>query len=261
MTLFSARPAARSNNKAARLLVIVLLSVAATAKSEPLSIAVASNFRFTLEALLSEGIKAEPASYRVSAAASGLLYAQIVNGARFHLFFSADSERPRRLMQDALIVPGSRRTYAMGQLAFWMPDRTAGWQVALAKFEGIVAIANPLHAPYGQAAKALIDNQWLPSTHTIVLAPNVGVAYQYAFSRTAKAAFISHAQAIAGGLPLEDFVVVNESVHAPIVQQRVVLSDHPLGDDLLHYIDSEAGRSHLKRLGYLPAPKSAERAL
>ena len=94
-----------------------------------------------------------------------------------------------------------------------------------------------------------------------MLAPNVGVAYQYAFSRTAKAAFISHAQAIAGGLPLEDFVVVNESVHAPIVQQRVVLRDHPLGDDLLHYIDSEAGRSHLKRLGYLPAPKSAEPAL
>ena len=57
MTLFSARPAARSNSKAGHLLVIVLLSCAATAKSEPLSIAVASNFRFTLEALLSEGIK------------------------------------------------------------------------------------------------------------------------------------------------------------------------------------------------------------
>ena len=104
MTLFSARPAARSNNKAVRLLFIALLSVAATAKSEPLSIAVASNFRFTLEALLSEGIKAEPATYRISAAASGLLYAQIVNGARFHLFFSADEARPKRLMQDALIV-------------------------------------------------------------------------------------------------------------------------------------------------------------
>ena len=122
MTLFSARPAARSNHKAGRLLVIVLLSFGATAKSEPLSIAVASNFRFTLEALLSEGIKAEPTAYRISAAASGLLYAQIVNGARFHLFFSADSERPKRLMQDALIVSGSRQTYAVGQLAFWMPS-------------------------------------------------------------------------------------------------------------------------------------------
>ena len=139
MTLFSARPAARSNNKAVRLLFIALLSVAATAKSEPLSIAVASNFRFTLEALLSEGIKAEPATYRISAAASGLLYAQIVNGAPFHLFFSADEARPKRLMQDALIVSGSRQTYAVGQLAFWLPDRAADWQVALANFEGIVA--------------------------------------------------------------------------------------------------------------------------
>ena len=127
MTLFSARPAARSNSKAGRLLVIVLLSCAATAKSEPLSIAVASNFRFTLEALLSEGIKAEPTTYRISAAASGLLYAQIVNGARFHLFFSADAERPKRLMQDALIVAGSRQTYAVGQLAFWLPDRDRPW--------------------------------------------------------------------------------------------------------------------------------------
>ena len=67
MTLFSARPAARSNSKAGHLLVIALLSFAATAKSEPLSIAVASNFRFTLEALLIEGIKAEPATYRISA--------------------------------------------------------------------------------------------------------------------------------------------------------------------------------------------------
>ena len=261
MTLFSARPATRSNIKAGRLLLIILLSFAAPAKSELLSIAVASNFRFALQALLSEGIKAEPTTYRVSAAASGLLYAQIVNGAQFHLFFSADAERPKRLMQDSLIVSGSRQTYAVGQLAFWMPDRSTDWEATLANFEGIVAIANPLHAPYGQAAKALLDDHWLSNNHTIVLAPNVGVAYQYAFSRTAKAAFISHAQAIAGEVPLKDFVVLDPSLHAPIVQQRVVLKAHPLGNDLLNYIDSGEGRSHLKRLGYAPAARTVERTL
>ena len=261
MTLFSARPAARSNIKAGRLLFPILLSFAATAKSEPLSIAVASNFRFALKELLSEGIRAEPTAYQISAAASGLLYAQIVNGAQFHLFFSADAERPKRLMQESHVVYGSRQTYAVGQLAFWVPDRSMDWQKTLANFKGIVAIANPLHAPYGQAAKVLLDDQWLPNNHTIVLAPNVGVAYQYAFSRTAKAAFISHAQAIAGEVPLKDFVVLDPSLHAPIVQQRVVLRAHPLADDLLNYIDSEGGRSHLKRLGYLPAAQTVEPAL
>ncbi|HAD39484.1 MAG TPA: molybdate ABC transporter substrate-binding protein, partial [Plesiomonas shigelloides] len=62
-----------------------------------LKVAVAANFKPTLEQLATQFQQQTGDQVAISSASSGVLYQQIVNGAPFDLFLSADSERPERL--------------------------------------------------------------------------------------------------------------------------------------------------------------------
>jgi molybdate transport system substrate-binding protein len=82
----------------ATLSCFLLVSVNVTAS--PIRIAVASNFKQTLEAILPDFERAHPeAEIQVIAGSTGGLYAQIIHGAPFDIFLAADAERPRRLLK------------------------------------------------------------------------------------------------------------------------------------------------------------------
>lgn len=85
---------------------------------------------------------------------SGMLYAQITQGAPFHLFLSADRERPM-LLEASGLTASRVATYARGRLALWMPQRTASLD-ALANER--FALANPQLAPYGAAARTCLEH-------------------------------------------------------------------------------------------------------
>src|SRR5205807_6293697 len=88
--------------------------------------------------------------------------AQIENGAPFDVFFSADTELPRRLIEAGL-ASGGAVVYAVGALAVWTP-RDSPLELekqGLAALAGPalkkLAIANPALAPYGRAAVAAVE--------------------------------------------------------------------------------------------------------
>src|SRR5699024_9922809 len=91
----------------------------------------------------------------LSFGASGQFYAQIVNGAPFQVFLSADVERPQKAETDGLVVPGTRFTYATGRLVLYSktPGLVDGKGAVLrtGRFEKL-ALADPKTAPYGVAA-------------------------------------------------------------------------------------------------------------
>ncbi|MGL5696075.1 MAG: molybdate ABC transporter substrate-binding protein, partial [Plesiomonas shigelloides] len=103
---------------ASTLAVVALLSLS-PANAATLKVAVAANFKPTLEQLATQFQQQTGDQVAISSASSGVLYQQIVNGAPFDLFLSADCERPERLEKEGRIVPNSRFTYARGQLALW----------------------------------------------------------------------------------------------------------------------------------------------
>ena len=80
-------------------------------KTQPLRIAVASNFLPILKQLTSRFEQQNKIEVQLVAAASGVLYQQIRHGAPFDLFLSADSEKPRLLEQASLI--------SLVDLAYW----------------------------------------------------------------------------------------------------------------------------------------------
>src|SRR5919198_709403 len=100
----------------------------ASAGAAPRSDVVAAAFR------ASHGAIEVKATY----GASGNFFAQIVNGAPFDLFLSADTEFAARLVEKGH-ADGKAFTYAYGKLVAWVPN---GSQLDLAA-RGLAAVTDP----------------------------------------------------------------------------------------------------------------------
>ena len=96
-----------------------LLILTPIAYSGEVRIAVASNFAEVTLPLGQAFMQKTGHHPIVSYASTGKLYAQIINGAPFEVFLAADRERPRQLEVHGIAVPGTRFTYAVGQLVLW----------------------------------------------------------------------------------------------------------------------------------------------
>ena len=117
-------------------LLVPALGVAAPRPS--LAVAAAANLRPALDTLARAFEAERPGvEVRVTFAASGTLHAQIVAGAPFDVFFSADRASPRALAAEGLAE--REEVYALGRLAVWVPN---GSPLDLAR-DGLAALARP----------------------------------------------------------------------------------------------------------------------
>lgn len=123
-----------------------------------LTVAAASDLSTAMEEIARNFEKATGCAVRVSAGSSGNFLTQIENGAPFDVFFSADLDYPKKLESEGLAEPGSTVQYAAGKIVLWVHadshlDLTNGLEVLRDSSVRKIAIANPLHAPYGRAAE------------------------------------------------------------------------------------------------------------
>ena len=82
------------------------------------------------------------------------------------MFFSANLDYPKKLQSAQLTEPGSYYEYAKGKIVVWVPkdsklDIGSGLQALLNPSIKKIAVANPQHAPYGQAAVAAMQEEGL----------------------------------------------------------------------------------------------------
>ena len=130
---------------------------------------------------------------------SGKHYAQIINGAPFDLFFSADKLRPLLLEEQGMARDQSRFTYALGRLVLWSPRDgfidPGGLVLSEADFR-FLAIANPQIAPYGIASKETLVsmNLWQDLNKKIVKGENIAQTFQFVRSENAELGFVSYSQ-------------------------------------------------------------------
>lgn len=180
--------------------------MAAQGRSRLVRIAAASDLRFALEELTARLRQTQPnLDVRVTYGSSGTFFAQIVNGAPFDLFLSADLDYPRQLAARGLTVAGSEFTYGVGHLVVWVPTASpldvekAGLQTLLDPRVQHVAIANPATAPYGRAAEAAMRGLGIYDRirGKLVLGENVAQTLQFVQSGSAEAGVIALSLALA----------------------------------------------------------------
>jgi molybdate transport system substrate-binding protein len=173
--------------------LIVLAALPRPAMAEEVLLAVASNFVTAAEEL-AEVFEAQSAhSVVVAHGSTGALYAQIVSGAPYDVFLSADAERPRLLGDAGLAV--AVKTYALGRLVLVSKD-PVDLEAAAEVFAGRrVALADPMVAPYGAAAISAMEALALDTaTFQPLLVTNVGQVATLFVTGNADLAFLAEAQ-------------------------------------------------------------------
>ena len=205
------------------------LALSAAAQAEVVQIAVAANFTAPARALAEIFARTTGHEAKLSFGATGAFYTQIKNGAPFDILLAADDERPIRLEKEGDAVPGSRFTYAVGQLVLWSakPGFVDGEGAVLkgGNFNKI-AIANPKLAPYGAAAVETMDKLGLAAALTpkLVTGESIGQTYNFIATGNAELGFVALAQVLDGGkLKSGSMWVVPAKYHAPIIQDAVIL--------------------------------------
>lgn len=216
-------------------LVALLLALAAPARAQeaPL-VAAASDLNFAL-AEIAEGFRRDSGqAVRLAFGSSGNFARQILQGAPFELFLSADesfvfalADQGRALDRGVL--------YAIGRIALFAP---AGSPLQIeAGLEGLraalaagalrrFAIANPEHAPYGRAAAEALRGAglWEAIQPLLVLGENVSQAAQFTTSGAAQGGIIAYSLALAPSIGERGrYTLIPASAHAPLNQRMVLL--------------------------------------
>lgn len=209
---------------------LLLLGLVMPAQGATVTVAVAANFKSTLEQVAKGFTEQTGIQVQISSGATGALYTQILHGAPYDLFLAADDERPALLVEKGLGEPDTLNSYAVGLLAFWVPGQQPD-EATLTHWQGRLAIANPRIAPYGAAAKQVGEH--LDILHrlrgNIVRGNNILHTFQYVQSGNVPAGLVALAQLRQAGIPDQEFWLVPPQWHDSLQQQAVVLkrSKHP----------------------------------
>ena len=238
-------------------LFAILLCASVPALAETLNVAVASNFVAAMQRIEEAFEGNSEHEVRLIRGSSGKHYAQIRNGAPFDIFLSADQLRPRRLVEEGIAKESDLTTYAQGQLALWsrQNDVQLGREYLLNTSNyGVIAIANPRLAPYGQAATEVFSHLGLESqlSQRLVMGENIAQAFQFAFSGNADIGLIAYSQAISPNMRgMGSVWLVPSELHLPIKQDMVILSDSSAALEFAAFMKSDTVRDILLASGYL----------
>jgi len=229
------------------------------AQAEDVKVAVAANFAVPFKQIAGRFMSKTGYTTVVSLGSTGALYAQIMNGAPYELFLSADAERPNVLIKQGYGVAGTNQTYAVGRLVLWSRNHSfvdGEGRVLQGEFNGRLAIANPVTAPYGVAAQQTLEQlgQWNRVQKGLVRGQNIAQTFQFASSGSVDAAFIALSQIKSGEwVGKGSWWLVPASMHAPIEQQMVLLEkgrNSPAAKALMEFIMSSEGHMIISAAGY-----------
>lgn len=264
---------ARSSTKIdrARLAVAVVVVVAAAAVAVGhvgRARAAGGPLRIAAAADLAQAFKEVGAAYTrrtgekliFSFGSTGLLEKQIAEGAPFDVFAAANVSFADDAIAAGACSADSKSLYARGRIAVWWPK---GARIAPPKsladlVDGRfvkVAIANPAHAPYGQAAEQALDKAGILGRvkPKLVFGENVQQTLQFAQSGNAEAALVALSLAVitSGG----DWFLVDDALHLPIDQALVTCGKDAdrqrRARAFTAFVGSPEGRAIMKRYGFL----------
>jgi molybdate transport system substrate-binding protein len=250
-------------NMLPKLALVLLLSVAAQAQ---ITIAAAADLNAVLPKIVARYQGKTGETVKLSFGSSGNLTNQIMNGAPFDIFFSADEDYPKQLIAQGLAEKDTLYRYAVGRLVLWVPRgskldlQKLGIQALLDSSVKKIAMANPAHAPYGRAAEAALKHfaVYDQVAAKLVLGDSVSQTAQFVESGNAQAGLIALSHALAPTMrgkgqywtvPLDAYPTLNQ---AAIVLSRSKQPD--AARRFLEFLRGPEASSLLKSYGFsLPA--------
>jgi len=194
-----------------------------------------------------------------SFASSGALTNQILSGAPYDLFLSADTTFPQKVFHQGF-ASSEPRVYAKGLLILFTNkglDLSLGLELLSAEGTGQFTLANPETAPYGKAAKQALVKKglWERVSAQAVYGQSITQAKQMALVATGLG--LLHKSAL-GDQDMKNskeegihWVNVDPDLYAPLNQALVVLKEASQETRLFEeFILGNQGREILVKAGY-----------
>ncbi|MBF8272785.1 MAG: molybdenum ABC transporter substrate-binding protein [Magnetococcales bacterium] len=236
--------------------IITPLFLILSATAGELRVAVASNFTAAFKALALRHEQQTGQTITPIPGASGKHYAQIKNGAPFDAFFAADAQGPQRLESEGRAVAGSRFTYALGKLALWSPTANTVDPAGKVLQEGAfshLALANPDLAPYGRAARQVLQHLhlWQTLKGKLVFGENISQTFNFVQTGNAQLGFIAWSQIDhPTARPAGSWWEIPPNLHDPIEQQAILLKPIPAAMIFFQFVQSPQGQAIILEHGY-----------
>jgi molybdate transport system substrate-binding protein len=232
-------------------LLPALLACLWPVRAADLLVAAASDIAPMTAALEAGFAKTSGQRVRFTLASSGSLARQIENGAPFDVFLSASDIYVNGLSAGGFLDRATVVTYGYGRVALWSANGSARSLDDLKQPEvRHIAIPNPQHAPYGLAARQILESRglWKSLEPKIVYGENVRQALQFAQSRNAEAVLTSWTLLKGKG------ILLPAEWHAPIRQTGAVVkasSQAQAARGFLQFLQSPEGKKILQDGGLI----------
>lgn len=225
---------------------------------EKLIIAAAANMQFPMKELIQvftqeTGIKCESVI-----SSSGILTAQIREGAPFDIFVSADMKYPAELYKRGFTV-SPPKIYAYGKLILWTLNQSIKPSIELLADDSIlhIALANPKTAPYGIAAVEVLEHAGLYSKveKKLVFGESISQTSQFVVSGAAEIGFIAKSVVFTSEVENKgSWIEVDKNYYTPIAQGVVVLKNRKKhakpAKRFYEFLFSVKGKEILNKFGY-----------
>ncbi|WP_374682041.1 molybdate ABC transporter substrate-binding protein [Accumulibacter sp.] len=250
------------------LLFLLLNCFVIVANAQTVKVAAASDLQFALGEIAARYERESGNKVVLAFGSSGNFARQIPQGAPFDLFLSADEEYVFRLAGQGLLRDQGQ-LYAIGRIALLVPHgsplnvdselRDLAAAIGDGRLQRL-AIANPEHAPYGRAARAVLERAglWAALQGRLVLGENVAQAAQFALSGSAQGGIVAWSLVKAPELARHGVAaLIPESWHPPL-RQRMALTRHAseAASRFYAYLQQPAARAIFERYGFsLPATR------
>ena len=231
-------------------------------QTKELHIAAAADLQPVLPTLAAEYQRQTGVKLVSSFGSSATLTQQLENGDPQDVFLSADYVHPEQLVAAGLTDSNAPTPYARGVLVLWARKDSPAQPLTLQSLTSPkvtkIAIANPMHAPYGFAATRALASLGLTdkTAAKLVVAENIAQTAQFAESGNAQVGLLSLTIASSPHFrDLGSFVRVPPNSYPGIRQCAVILKaskNQAAAHAFLTWLTSPAVQQSLKSFGLDP---------
>src|SRR5579864_519140 len=157
------------------------------------------------------------------------------------MFFSANLDYPKKLESAGLTAPGSYYQYARGKIVVWVLkdskiDLSGGLKALLDPNVKKIAIANPVHAPYGQAAVSAMQKEGIYEkvTEKFVLGENISQTASFIISGSADIGVVALSLALSPNMKDKGRYAEVPTDEYPSIDQACVILSSSKHKELAH---------------------------
>lgn len=245
-----------------KLFFLAMLFCIPYAHAQPINVAVASNLTHTVTGISAAYFQEEGEKVNLTFGSSGNFARQIVQGAPYQVFISAGMKYVDFIRDNGREII-DLKPLVLGRLSLYIPEsskleRQATLADALKTIQygefRRIAIANPEHAPYGQAARDALVNAgvWVVNHKKLLVGENAAQAMQFCLSGSVDMCIIP-----ASFLVLEQFTgkgnsfTIPQNWYPPITQYAVLLDGSgEQGERYFNYLSAAPSGAIFEKYGY-----------